>query len=312
MMNTIDLQIQSTASDGKHTPREIAAIARDLKLSAIALTDHDTVEGVHEILSTEKEYGIRVISGIEISIEEYGLHLLGYGIDYKNEELRASLARAAEDRIGGAKQMVENLKNAGFKIEWADVMREATGAVVARPHIARAILARPENKEKLAGIATVHDFIEAHLSNESPHYVRRARIGARHAIALMHRAGGVAVWSHPAIHFRDNADKLETFLRQLKEWDIDGIEVFNPSHTEDDVELLQGLASKYRLLRTAGSDFHEKGEHAADPVSGLHSARTLADFETYGFAIDDIMPRLDEAMAQRRKDLETAPTPPAN
>lgn len=300
-MNTIDLQIQSTASDGKHTSREIAAMARELGLSVIALTDHDTVAGVAEALKAGAEYGVRVIAGIEISIEEHGLHLLGYGIDHENTALLAQLAEAADNRIAGAKEMVQNLKNAGFVVEWEGVMRQATGAVIARPHIARAILAHPENKEKLGGIATMHDFIEAHLSNESPHYVRRARIAARHAIELIHKAGGVAVWSHPAIHFHANTDELETFLRQLKEWGIDGIEVFNPSHTEDDAELLQGLAARYGLLRTAGSDFHEKGEHVADPVSGLHSARALGDFETYGFSIDDVVPRLDEAIARRKE-----------
>ena len=300
-MNTIDLQIQSTASDGKHTPRKIVGMARDLGLAAIALTDHDTVAGIGEALGAGSEYGVRVIPGIEISVEEYGLHLLGYDIDYKDEALRAALAKAAEDRIAGARRMVENLQHAGFMLSWDDVVREATGAVVARPHIARAILAHPENKERLVGITTVHDFIEAHLSNESPHYVRRAHIAAAHAIALLHATGGVAVWSHPAIHFRENPEEIETFLKQLKEWSIDGLEVFNASHTEDDVELLQGLAARYGLLRTAGSDFHEQGDHAADSVSGLHSARTLADFETYGFPLEDILPRLDEAVARRKQ-----------
>ena len=83
------------------------------------------------------------------------------------------------------------------------------------------------------------------------------------------------------------------------EWGIKGLEVFNPSHTEDDAEFLEGLCSAHNLLRTAGSDFHEKGEHHADPKSGLHSARFLGDYETFGFPINDIMPRLDEAMAHR-------------
>lgn len=300
MQNTFDLQIQSTASDGKHTPAEIVGMARDLGLPVIALTDHDTVTGVDEAMAAGVEQGIRVIPGIEISVEEHGAHLLGYGIDQREARLLDALEQSKQGRIEGAKKMVENLRVAGFAIDWDDVVAQATGAVVARPHVARAILGRAENRDKLAGITTSHDLIQKYLTDESPYYVRRSHISAADAIALIHGAGGVAVWSHPALHFRSDPDGLEQFLRELIAWGIEGVEVFNPSQTEDDAEFLQGLAIKYRLLRTAGSDFHEAGDHAADPESGLHSARTLGDFETYGFSTDDILSRLDDAMRQKK------------
>lgn len=300
-MNTFDLQIQSTASDGKHAPAEIVGMARDLGLRVIALTDHDTVAGVAEAMAAGQESGVQVIPGIEISVEEHGAHLLGYRIDHGNTALLGELEKSRQGRTDGAKKMVENLKAAGFVVEWDDVAREATGAVVARPHLARAVLARPENKEKLAGITTSHEFIEKYLTDESPYYVRRSHISVADAIALIHGAGGVAVWSHPALHFRDDPEGLEQFLEKLIAWGIDGVEVFNPSQTEDDVEFLHGLAVKYRLLRTAGSDFHEKGEHAADPESGLHSARTVGDFETYGFAVEGIVEALDAAITRHRE-----------
>lgn len=276
-------------------------MARDLGLRVIALTDHDTIAGVDEAVAAGAAQDIRVIAGIEISVEEHGSHLLGYGLDHHETLLLNALDRAKQGRIAGAKQMVENLRAAGFAIEWDDVVREATGAVVARPHLARAVLSRAENNEKLAGITTSHEFIQKYLTDESPLYVRRTHIAAPDAIALIRGAGGVAVWSHPALHFRDDPDGLEQFLRELIAGGIDGVEVFNPSQTEDDAEFLQGLAAKYRLLRTAGSDFHEAGDHAADPASGLHSARTLGDYETYGFGTDDIVPCLDDAMAKRKK-----------
>lgn len=300
-MNAFDLQIQSTASDGKHAPMEIVGMAKEENIAVIALTDHDTIAGVEEALAAGAEYGIRVIPGIEISVEEHGAHLLGYGIDRNNEELLKRLLQCEEDRIEGAKKITENLRAAGFIIEWDDVLKQATGAVVARPHLARAVLARPENKEKLGDIVTSHDFIEKYLTDESPYYVPRAHIAARDASALIHGAGGVVVWSHPAIHFRDNPEGLEHFLKELIAAGLEGVEVFNPSHNEDDAELLQGLAAKYRLLRTAGSDFHERGEHAADATTGLHSARTLGDYEIYGFPVDDIIPRLDGAMEKRKE-----------
>jgi len=300
-MNTFDLQIQTTASDGKHTPADIIAMAKENNLSVIAITDHDTVGGVQEALDAAKDSGVRVISGIEMSVEEHGLHILGFGIDYANPHLLEKLEEFKEGRIQGAKQMVENLKAAGFAVEWSDVEKEATGSVFARPHLARAVLKRPENKEKLGVVANVHDFIDMYLSNESPNYVHRSHISAKDAIALIHDAGGVAVWSHPAIHFRNDYDGLEKWLQEMITWGIKGLEIFNPSHTEDDAEFLQGLCVKYNLLRTAGSDFHERAENNADPVSGLHSARHLGDFETYGFAIDDIISGLDEVMDGARK-----------
>lgn len=298
-MNTIDLQIQTTASDGTHSPREVVKMAREEKLVTIAVTDHDTVAGIFEGLAAGGEFGIRVIPGIEMSVEERGAHILGFGIDYKNEKLLQELEISRKGREEGAKKMLGNLKNAGFAVEWEDVVREATGAVVARPHLARAILHRPENKEKLNGITTAHDFIQKYLTDDNPNYVRRTHILARDAISLIHVAGGVTVWSHPAIHFENDYEKLEEFLKQLVEWGIDGLEVFNPSHTEDDVEFIASLAAQYGLLHTAGSDFHEKGDHARD-ARGLHSANTVGDYDTYGFPTDDIIPQLDAAVAKQK------------
>lgn len=310
-MNTFDLQIQSTASDGKHSPREIVKMAQELGLQVIAITDHDTIGGVSEALMAGGEMEVRVIPGIEMSVEEHNAHILGYGVDYKNERLLEELEKFRQGRIEGARAMLENLKkNEGFVVEWEDVLKEATGGLVARPHLVRAIMNRPENKEKLGAASTMHDFFAKYLTDDNPNYVKRTHISAKDAIALIRGAGGIAVWSHPAIHFRGKEtrgaasisqtdyDALENFLKELINWGLAGVEVFNPSHTEDDMEFLQSTAVKYNLLRTAGSDFHEKGDHPADPVSGLHSARTLGDYETYGFPTDDIVLKLDEAISK--------------
>lgn len=298
-MNTFDLQIQSTASDGKHAPAEIAGMARRRGLGIIAITDHDTVAGVEEGIRAGEKEGVRVIPGIEISVEEGGSHILGYGIDTKNADLLRSLEESRQGRLEGAKKMVENLKRAGFAVEWEDVAREATGAVVARPHLARAVLKRPENADMLGGIASAHDFIEKYLTDENPNYVRRAHISARDAIALIHGVGGVAVWSHPAIRFANNPEGLEKFLVDLIGWGLDGVEAFNPSHAEDDAEMMNVLAEKYHVIRTAGSDFHEEKASSRDS-KGLHSAEFVGDYETHGFAVDDIIPCLDEAILRHR------------
>lgn len=271
-------------------------------VAVISITDHDTMDGVPEALQAGSELGVRVVFGIEMSVEEHGAHILGYGIDYANEALAAECGRAKESRIEGAKKMVELLrKNDGFAVEWEDVLREAArSSVVARPHIVRTILARPENKDRV-GNMTMHDFFEKYFADNGPNYVPRAHIHVKDAIALLHNAGGVAVWSHPIIpDFRGDYDGLEKFLKELVSWGIDGIEVFNPAHTEDDIEFLYGLAAKYKLLRTAGSDFHEIGKHHRSP-EGLHSAEDIGDYETYGFPTDDIISKLDAAIEKHRQ-----------
>ena len=295
-MNTFDLQIQSTASDGTHTPSDIVQMAHAHAVHIIALTDHDTLDGVEEAGSRGKMDHVEVIPGIEISVEEYGLHILGYGVVRDGPVLGALLGESIRSREESARQMTENLQRAGFVVSWDEVRIQAQGKVIARPHLARAVLRRPENKEKLGGITTVHDFIRHYLHNDSPLYVRRPCVSAKDAIAALHASGGVAVWSHPALHFRANPDELEVVLHKLMEWGLEGIEVFNPSHTEDDVEYLEMISRKYALLRTGGSDFHEVATHAQD-ARGLHSANFIGDYETYGFPVEDIVARLKNAIA---------------
>ena len=299
-LNDFDLQIQTTASDGKHTPAECVRMAKENGVRTIAITDHDTVAGVAEALAAGEEMGVRVIPGIEISAQDHGMHLLGLGIDTKDRALRAALARASESRTNAAQEMVRRFQEGGFAVDWEDVLREAGEAIITRPHIVAAIMARSENREKLAGIATKHDFFEKYFGKESPYYVRGSQITAKQAIALVRGAGGIAVWSHPPLpDFVGKCNELEAFLRELIGWGLDGIELFGPALTDADFACLEKLAASYGLLRTAGSDFHE-----ASAVSGKpwpRSASTIGDFPAFGRDLGGIMEKLDSAMEEREK-----------
>lgn len=302
-MNLIDLQVHSNASDGKFTPREVVTMAKENGVRVMALTDHDTVAGLSEALAAGNERDLKVIPGIEISAEEHGIHILGYGIDYKNAELLAELEKAKQGRLEGAQKMVTNLQKSGFIVEWEDVLKQAGGAdVIVRPHIARAILERPENKQKLAGINSVGDFIQAHLLDTSPNYVKRSHVGASQAIGLIRMAEGVAVWSHPPLpDFKEGEERfaeLEKFLLQLVGWGLEGLEVFSSSHSEDEAEFLVGLAAKYKLLCTAGSDFHEKIV-LSTLAAERHPTSNVGDYPTYGFSTEDFVVKLEETMARR-------------
>ncbi|MEK7090272.1 MAG: PHP domain-containing protein, partial [Patescibacteria group bacterium] len=215
-MNKIDLQIQSTASDGKYSPVELVDMAKKNGLHTIAITDHDTVGGVKEALARALMTGLRVIPGIEmsVSLENKELHILGYSIDIDNENLLRRLAHFQDDRVRRMQRIVENLQKIGFKISFEDVQKQAKGSM-ARPHVAMAVMANPENKELLGEINSVHDFIENYIVPGKPGYAEREYVSSVEAISLIHEAGGIAIWSHPAIHFAENPNQLETTLQKL-------------------------------------------------------------------------------------------------
>lgn len=307
-MNTIDLQIHSTKSDGAHAPADLVKMARDANIRTIALTDHDTVDGVWEAIVAGKEQNVQVIPGIEITAAfmEREFHILGFGIDYHHQALLERLKEFQEARIQKTKKIIEKLQEAGFYISFEEILRYAAGTVT-RPAIAEAVLKNQENAARLGGVSTIHDFINEYLISGKPTYVERRRpVEVKDAIELIHDAGGVAVWSHPAIHFNSvrnkasygvqgNYKKLEEILKIFIAYDLDGMECFHPDYSEDDTELLNVLSGKYGMLRTAGSDFHRN-----DETGKKEGAPALAYYETFGFSLDDIVPNLEAAILRRQ------------
>ncbi len=304
-MNTIDLQIHSTKSDGTYDPADLVKMAHDAKLETIALTDHDTIDGVWEAAKTGSELGVKVVPGIELSCAfmEREFHVLGFGIDYHHQELLNRLKEFQEERKQKTEKIIKKLQEAGFHIVFEDVLRYATGPTIARPAIAEAVIKNPENKEMLGRIATIHEFINAYLVTGKLTYVDRRSIETKDAIQLIHAAGGVSVWSHPAIHFNGDYKKLEEILKIFIAYDMDGLECFHPDYSEDDTEFLNVLAGKYGMLRTAGSDFHRN-----DETGKKEGAPALAYYQTFDFSLDDIVPNLERAMLRRQTKVEGEPS----
>lgn len=300
-MNPIDLQIHSNKSDGKHAPADLVVRAKNLGLATIALTDHDTVAGVREATKKGNEIGMRVIPGIEMSCNflHHGFHLLGYGIDDADPTLLSALARFQEDRVRRAEEMVENLLKDGFLISMKEVRAFAEGSI-ARPAIAEALLMHPENRQKFGNDAyDISTVIRKFLVEGKPAYVERGHIAIQDAIQLIHNSGGIAVWSHPAIHLDRDIKKIENALAILIERGLDGIEAFHPNYSEDETEFLNMLAGKYGIVRTAGSDFHRDADsyHAGKD----EGAAELGGYNTYGFSLDDIIPSMEAAINNRNK-----------
>ena len=246
MSDRIDLHTHSTASDGKLRPSEVVRLAGQLGVTTLALTDHDTTDGVIEAQRAGAELGVEVIAGIEINSEgEHGdAHILGYFVDPSEPRLQEHLEAIRDARVGRAKGMLKKLAELGMPLEWKHVMAMAGDAVsIARPHVARAMV-------EAGYVATTQEAFDKYISNNGPAYVNRLRLTMAEAIGLIHGAGGVAVIGHPA------QSKLVHLIPQLVKAGLDGVEVYYPDHTpEQQAELLE-IAARYNLVATGGSDFH--------------------------------------------------------
>lgn len=244
----VDLHMHSTASDGVLAPAAVVAAARAAGLAAIALTDHDTVEGVAEARVAGDALGVRVVAGIELSAHEgdrehhvLGLHVtrLG-GLEERLVALRAT-------RRVRATQIVEKLRALGFPVEMDAVWLEAGDGAVGRPHIARVLIANGWAKDH-------RDAFDRLLGSGRPAYVAKQRLPLTEAVQMLHEAGGLAIMAHPG------PDGSRTRLEMFKRIGFDGVEVRHPSHTVEDVARLGTLVEYLGLVPSGGSDWHGSGE----------------------------------------------------
>ena len=261
-----DLQSHSIHSDGELPAAEVVARARAAGVELLALTDHDTVDGVGEALEAAGD-GLRVVPAAEISRvqDEYeDLHVLGYGIDHTDEHLLAELARYRDDRAARADRMREALEELGWQIDDTVLeQRRAAGKPIGRPHLAQAAFGHPANAQRLAeeGLEDFSALLVAYLIPGAPAYRRRTFPSVEEAIALIHHAGGVAVWAHPFWDIDAGTAVIGT-IERFRGYGLDGVEVFYPTHSREQVELL--LEHTDGLLTTGSSDFHGPGHRHFD------------------------------------------------
>ncbi len=241
---TVDLHSHSTASDGSRAPADVMAAAQAAGLSAIALTDHDTVAGIAEAQAAANTHGIRLVPGVELSAVEGDVetHLLGLHLSHP-QEIATGLAALRDMRRQRAVRIVKRLNELGVRINFASVQEQAGDGAIGRPHVARAMVQE--------GWATdVRDAFERYLGNGRPAFVPKDRLAMRDAIAMIHRAGGLAVLAHPG--HTGTRERLEG----LAELGLDGVEVLHPSHGAEDVARLKTLAEFLDLVPSGGSDWH--------------------------------------------------------
>ncbi len=258
----IDLHVHSTASDGSRPPAEVAAEAKRAGLAAFALTDHDTVDGIEEARLAGQLLGVRVIAGVELSAVEgdrethvLGLHLSDTGV------IASRLADLRVMRRSRAEEIVKRLNEIGVRITLESVLEQSNGAAIGRPHVARALVGE--------GWATdLRDAFDRYLGAGRPAFVAKDKLAMADAIAVIHRAGGLAVMAHPS--HTGTRDRVEPLVAQ----GLDGLEVRHPSHTSEDVLRLNALVQYFRLVPSGGSDWHG----AADSSRALGVMRVPAEW----------------------------------
>ncbi len=241
-----DLHLHSYYSDGTMSPDELVGFAASIGLPAVSITDHDTMNGQAEALDAGARYGIEVVTGIELSIEDGGasFHILGYCIDHTNGPLCEGLAALAARRIERAREVVRLLAERDMAIPFEDVLAEAGKGSVGRPHIARLLHRR-------GFVGSVGEAFSRWIADGAPCNVPKEVLPLGEVVRLIAGAGGVAVWAHPGANVR-RADLLDRFVAA----GVRGLEAWHPNHSESIVGAIAAAARDRGLVMTGGSDFH--------------------------------------------------------
>jgi 3',5'-nucleoside bisphosphate phosphatase len=250
-----DLHLHTTFSDGTYSPEELVAEARRFGFVALALTDHDTVEGCERMQAACSAASIEFIPATELTCEVQGieLHMLGYFLDVENPRLLKQMTRFQTSRQDRIREIVARLRRLQVPLEEEDVFALANCNSPGRPHVARALIQRKV-------CASLDEAFERFLKKNRPGWVPKEKISAQDALTLIHEAGGLAVVAHPGLA------RTEEALPALIKAGIDGIECFHTKHSPSASEYYVGVAEQHKLAVTGGSDCH--GMNKGKPLIG--------------------------------------------
>ncbi|MDP2718625.1 MAG: PHP domain-containing protein [Dehalococcoidia bacterium] len=257
----VDLHMHSNASDGRYSPAELVSLAVKAGLTVMALTDHDSTEGVARALEEAGKYPrLKLIPGVEIGTDvPHGeVHVLGYFIDYEDKELKEKLADMRNSRGHRATRMIAKLYNLGMDIEWRRVLELAGDGSVGRPHVALAMVEK-------GYVGSFKEAFDKYIGREGPAYAERDKMTPEEAVELIIKAGGIAVLAHPY-----TVSGLEKMLAEMKKAGLAGVEVYSPGATPDEVKKFHRLAKGLGLLITGGSDFHGLDTGSDVPLGQFH------------------------------------------
>ncbi len=268
-LSYVDLHCHSTASDGTCAPAEVVRLARRSGLTALVLTDHDTVGGVAEAAAEAEALGLGFLPGIEISAEIPGpgtLHILGYGVDPASPTLVELTRQLIEGRDNRNPRMVAKLNELGLDVTMAEWEAESNGGVLGRPHLAAVLLRK-------GYVSSIKDAFNQYLGQGAAAYADKEKLTSGRALAMIRESGGLPVLAHAAQLRTGNDGQLDTIVRGLVDQGLAGIEVFHSDHDAAWVGKTMALAERYHLLKTGGSDFH--GTNKKDIDLGLARGRRV-------------------------------------
>jgi predicted metal-dependent phosphoesterase TrpH len=242
-----DLHCHSTASDGVDAPTRVVERAAAAGLKVLSLTDHDTLDGVAEAQAAGEKFGVEIVPGVELTCyqDRKEVNILGYWVDGSEERLAAHCRRFVAARIDRAHQIGARLAELGARIDIDELVANADGGVVGRPHVARALL-------EAGHVATLQEAFDRFLANGGPADIPKMMVEPRECIEMIHGAGGIAVIAHAGIW---NQFDLIPHLASIG---LDGVEVWHSAHSREDSDRLEEIADRFGLAKTGGSDCHGK------------------------------------------------------
>jgi len=250
-MQLIDLHVHSNASDGTYAPAEVVRLAKEGGLRALALTDHDTIDGLAEAVAAAPRYGVEVIPGVEVSARFPGgsMHILGLDINFPNGHLNERLAVLKRARAERNPQIIAKLNALGIKITLKEVEKLSGQGQMGRPHIARALM-------EAGYVRSIQEAFDLYLRYDGRAYVPKFRFPPAEAIAMIREVQGVPVLAHPFTLNLESAAALKNTLEELMALGLAGVEAIYSEHTPEQEALYLRLAGELGLLVTGGSDFH--------------------------------------------------------
>lgn len=256
MTERIDLHMHTVFSDGRRTPEELADLLVAARVTTAALTDHDTIDGIAPLEDALRGRGVRIIPGVEVSLEHEGqdLHILAYYVDRRDPLLISMLERIRDSRRVRIQRMVERLNELGIPVTEAEILRRATRSEsVGRVHVAQTLV---ENH----WVGHHGDVFRYYIGAEGPAYRSKETPGIDACLGVLRDAGAISVLAHPGAY------RLEGVLERLIAGGLDGLEVYHPSHEPEQVARFEQLADELRLLRTGGTDYH--GDREGEMMPG--------------------------------------------
>jgi predicted metal-dependent phosphoesterase TrpH len=261
MANIVDLHTHSTASDGLYSPTELFQRAAEAGLRVVALTDHDSTNGVEEAAQAARTHDIDFIPGIELNTDIQGgeVHVLGYFPEYTRPDFQSVLQVLRNARVHRGQRMVELLNEQGVHIQWERVREIAQGSV-GRPHVAKALL-------EAGYVKSIPEAFDKYIGSSSPAYVPRYKLTPQDAIRLIASANGISVMAHPLT--MPGLAALRNWLPELHDAGLVGMEVYYGPYAQSEVQELKAFADEYHLIATGGTDYHGPGIHPT-PLGGRY------------------------------------------